>query len=121
MPAARAAASISLPPGCPGASPSGRLLMTRVMPVVLASARSAGAICPATKVFSSSFLNMPASCGRNSDGVLIGAASRGCNGGTGGRSEENPPELQSLMRLSYAVLCLKITNHTDEDLHTNHN
>src|SRR3546814_4363517 len=85
MPAARAAASISLPPGCPGASPSGRLLMTRVMPVVLASARSAGAICPATKVFSSSFLNMPASCGRNSDGVLIGAASRGCNGGPGGQ------------------------------------
>src|SRR3546814_8306793 len=30
-----------------------------------------------------------------------------CCGGTGGRSEEHTSELQSLMRISYAVFCLK--------------
>src|SRR3546814_3372385 len=29
-----------------------------------------------------------------------------------GRSEEHTSELQSLMRISYAVFCLKKTNHT---------
>src|SRR3546814_1798605 len=29
------------------------------------------------------------------------------NGGSGGRSEEHTSELQSLMRISYAVFCLK--------------
>src|SRR3546814_10749928 len=37
------------------------------------------------------------------------------------RSEEHTSELQSLMRISYAVFCLKkkkITNHTDTDTQT---
>src|SRR3546814_3374214 len=31
---------------------------------------------------------------------------------TAGRSEEHTSELQSLMRISYAVFCLKIKNHS---------
>src|SRR3546814_5327731 len=34
------------------------------------------------------------------------------NHGTGGRSEEHTSELQSLMRISYAVFCLKKKKHT---------
>src|SRR3546814_2170973 len=33
-------------------------------------------------------------------------------GGVGARSEEHTSELQSLMRISYAVFCLKKTNNT---------
>src|SRR3546814_9775265 len=37
-------------------------------------------------------------------------AEQGCNGTeAGGRSEEHTSELQSLMRISYAVFCLKKT------------
>src|SRR3546814_1542117 len=35
---------------------------------------------------------------------------RGVARGTGGRSEEHTSELQSLMRISYAVFCLKKKN-----------
>src|SRR3546814_4135461 len=40
-----------------------------------------------------------------------------------GRSEEHTSELQSLMRISYAVLCLKIKNnqHTLLQIHIQHN
>src|SRR3546814_978679 len=40
-------------------------------------------------------------------------AQRGADGAAGGRSEEHTSELQSLMRTSYAVFCLKkkTTNH----------
>src|SRR3546814_4690905 len=34
----------------------------------------------------------------------------GCNGGENSRSEEHTSELQSLMRISYAVFCLKKKN-----------
>src|SRR3546814_10470050 len=34
-----------------------------------------------------------------------------CNGCRSDRSEEHTSELQSLMRISYAVFCLKKTNH----------
>src|SRR3546814_3893461 len=37
---------------------------------------------------------------------------------SGGRSEEHTSELQSLMRISYAVFCLKKNNTTHEDLTT---
>src|SRR3546814_7856803 len=37
---------------------------------------------------------------------------RGLAGGRGGRSEEHTSELQSLMRISYAVFCLKKTKKT---------
>src|SRR3546814_9942588 len=37
------------------------------------------------------------------------------------RSEEHTSELQSLMRISYAVFCLKKqTNHTHQNIHTTH-
>src|SRR3546814_4164620 len=35
-----------------------------------------------------------------------------------GRSEEHTSELQSLMRISYAVFCLKKKNYTNQYLHT---
>src|SRR3546814_8860895 len=41
-------------------------------------------------------------------------------GPTGCRSEQHTSELQSLMRLSYAVFCLKKKNK-DSKTHTNHN
>src|SRR3546814_6040986 len=44
-------------------------------------------------------------------GSLISAASAGNEGiSTGTRSEEHTSELQSLMRISYAVFCLKQKN-----------
>src|SRR3546814_3043475 len=39
-------------------------------------------------------------------------------GGTGPRSEEHTSELQSLMRISYAVFCLKKKTHTQEHMNT---
>src|SRR3546814_8078884 len=38
-----------------------------------------------------------------------------------GRSEEHTSELQSLMRISYAVFCLKKKNKTHELINTNNN
>src|SRR3546814_4971432 len=38
-----------------------------------------------------------------------------------GRSEEHTSELQSLMRISYAVFCLKKKKHTNHDNPTQHN
>src|SRR3546814_972967 len=37
-----------------------------------------------------------------------------------GRSEEHTSELQSLMRTSYAVFCLKQKNKTDRQIHDTH-
>src|SRR3546814_9062020 len=39
------------------------------------------------------------------------AATNGSRGGSGNRSEEHTSELQSLMRISYAVFCLKKKNN----------
>src|SRR3546814_1535369 len=39
--------------------------------------------------------------------LKMALVSAGRKGGTPGRSEEHTSELQSLMRISYAVLCLK--------------
>src|SRR3546814_6474695 len=41
-------------------------------------------------------------------------------GGRLGRSEEHTSELQSLMRISYAVFCLKKTKHLPDSHLTNH-
>src|SRR3546814_3377396 len=41
------------------------------------------------------------------DGPAGGAEARGAPAGASGRSEEHTSELQSLMRISYAVFCLK--------------
>src|SRR3546814_4072735 len=38
-----------------------------------------------------------------------------------GRSEEHTSELQSLMRISYAVFCLKKKKTKNTQTHTNHN
>src|SRR3546814_8075013 len=38
----------------------------------------------------------------------------------GGRSEEHTSELQSLMRISYAVFCLKKKNNTNTHTNANH-
>src|SRR3546814_5635088 len=38
-----------------------------------------------------------------------------------GRSEEHTSELQSLMRISYAVFCLKKKNDKTNKIHTSHN
>src|SRR3546814_9846648 len=46
---------------------------------------------------------------------------RGCASATGGiRSEEHTSELQSLMRISYAVFCLKKKSNTLKSKHTYH-
>src|SRR3546814_3474786 len=37
-----------------------------------------------------------------------------------GRSEEHTSELQSLMRISYAVFCLKKKTHNSNNIHTRH-
>src|SRR3546814_1920299 len=44
------------------------------------------------------------------DGRPLGAGARDLAAGAGGRSEEHTSELQSLMRISYAVFCLKKKN-----------
>src|SRR3546814_5684498 len=41
-----------------------------------------------------------------------GIAARRASGGHGGRSEEHTSALQSLMRISYAVFCLKKKKYT---------
>src|SRR3546814_558722 len=46
------------------------------------------------------------------DGQRIRLKGRGAPGRNGGRSEEHTSELQSLMRISYAVFCLKKKNKT---------
>src|SRR3546814_1944259 len=51
-------------------------------------------------------------------GVNSGGSGRGVVGTGGGsvvdKSEEHTSELQSLMRISYAVFCLKKINHTQQ-------
>src|SRR3546814_1865594 len=44
---------------------------------------------------------------RERSGDRVGGARAGQGGGGGARSEEHTSELQSLMRISYAVFCLK--------------
>src|SRR3546814_8735159 len=57
---------------------------------------------------SSAISSIPSSC--TPDGGGGGGGGRGisisCNGAGGSRSEEHTPELQSIMRISYAVFCL---------------
>src|SRR3546814_4934840 len=53
-----------------------------------------------------------AACGRISQNAAIACASRTADRTRGHRSEEHTSELQSLMRISYAVFCLKKTKNT---------
>src|SRR3546814_2314410 len=48
------------------------------------------------------------------DGVVASAELRGHHGRAHPRSEEHTSELQSLMRISYAVFCLKKTHETNK-------
>src|SRR3546814_5108226 len=55
--------------------------------------------------------------------VAAGAVTGRAGSGLGGtrldaRSEEHTSELQSLMRISYAVFCLKKKNNKSQDTHT---
>src|SRR3546814_7798361 len=47
------------------------------------------------------------------DGVGAGRSDWGAGGGPAGRSEEHTSEIQSLMRISYAVFCLKKKKHNE--------
>src|SRR3546814_7309963 len=83
---------------------------------------------PYTTLFRSGVGTESADCGR-----LAGAGGRGeqplraraPDPAGSGRSEEHTSELQSLMRISYAVFCLKKNNYKnnrkDVDLHKNKN
>src|SRR3546814_2682464 len=52
----------------------------------------------------------------------IPAAGRICHGEKAGRSEEHTSELQSLMRISYAVFCLKKKNiQKQNEIHLTYN
>src|SRR3546814_7283624 len=58
----------------------------------------------------------------NSAGHSAPVASRSCtekHSDSDARSEEHTSELQSLMRISYAVFCLKKKKHQKEKLHNN--
>src|SRR3546814_6779827 len=44
-----------------------------------------------------------------------------CNNSRAGRSEEHTSELQSLMRISYAVFCLKKKNKNNDNTKRNNN
>src|SRR3546814_8919562 len=53
------------------------------------------------------FAGLEAEAGEGGDGVGEWAGGHREGGGAPGRSEEHTSELQSLMRISYAVFCLK--------------
>src|SRR3546814_10551137 len=58
-----------------------------------------------------------ASCGLAADCASAGACGktpRGAANASAGRSEEHTSELQSLMRISYAVFCLKKKNRKNK-------
>src|SRR3546814_1812306 len=54
-----------------------------------------------------------------SDSSTIHARGLATSGGQGNRSEEHTSELQSLMRISYAVFCLKKKNNKYDYTRTN--
>src|SRR3546814_2848423 len=67
----------------------------------------------------------PAGGGRSpSPGVVTGSGQPALHDGGAARSEEHTSELQSLMRISYAVFCLKkknTTHITEHIINTNQN
>src|SRR3546814_7878464 len=62
---------------------------------------------PYTTLFRSSSLNSGASSGVTCDGGGVGGSLASPSSTKVSRSEEHTSELQSLMRISYAVFCLK--------------
>src|SRR3546814_4132643 len=81
--------------------------------IALASARVIGRVMGNSKVGSqeaagsSAALTAPASTMRAISAALKPSSARTSRLCSPSRSEEHPSELQSLMRISYAVLCLK--------------
>src|SRR3546814_8695518 len=74
---------------------------------------------PYTTLFRSTVLRLPARQGGGRGQVVaIGGLIREC---AVGRSEEHTSELQSLMRSSYAVFCLKTKNSTNRNKRINDN
>src|SRR3546814_2826915 len=49
------------------------------------------------------------------DGDRLGSVQRECRPASAARSEEHTSELQSLMRISYAVFCLKKKKHNNSN------
>src|SRR3546814_6482321 len=85
---------------------------------------------PYTTLFRSHLVGAAAAVARSAPAIMlrtgIAARATGFLGGTVGRllgaeprerSEEHTSELQSLMRISYAVFCLKKKNKTTENIH----
>src|SRR3546814_5978423 len=63
-------------------------------------------------------LGMPAHDQRTGKGVSLPVTTGNGHIGTLRRSEEHTSELQSLMRISYAVFCLKKKKHNTPQTHT---
>src|SRR3546814_5269259 len=62
----------------------------------------------------------PRLCPRGRAGLAFGRGGV-AGAGVGRRSEEHTSELQSLMRISYAVFCLKKKNKKTDNKQTQHN
>src|SRR3546814_4335702 len=70
-----------------------------------------GSALGGTGIAVSAFGEAPAEAARFAQWVASGTVQRGLYAAAG-RSEEHTSELQSLMRISYAVFCLKKKKHT---------
>src|SRR3546814_2960509 len=108
-------------------------LVTGVQTCALPISSSTGAAPPSAGVPSVAFAF---ACTEASPGSSTEASASGCSGPppsgsttgsagvdapSAGRSEEHTSELQSLMRISYAVFCLKKKNkHIDTKYYTSH-
>src|SRR3546814_3316100 len=87
---------------------------TQAGPAVVISFLIAGFACACAAL---SYAELASSVGGAGSAYGYGYASLG---ELPARSEEHTSELQSLMRISYAVFCLKKKNNTHNITHTNH-
>src|SRR3546814_8056206 len=74
--------------------------------------------CPATPAAATATAATATATGRPAAGTAAAAAGGAGNTGARRRSEEHTSELQSLMRITYAVFCLKTKTQTTIRLHT---
>src|SRR3546814_2902605 len=75
---------------------------------------------PYTTLFRSSHLVLSAGAFPEGEWRKIAAFNSGCRSLTRSRSEEHTSELQSLMRISYAVFCLKKKKNKQYTQYTQH-
>src|SRR3546814_18798148 len=73
---------------------------------------------PYTTLFRSDHAGGPAGAARRGAAHRHGNRRQRAHRAGGGRSEEHTSELQSLMRISYAVFCLKKKKQNKKDKHT---